>query len=55
MESNRPVAAAVRGFMAHNSRTLIFAAIGSAAFLGTIVAFAAPHSLNGLRGRSRPQ
>ena len=43
--ANRPVAAAVT-FMA-NSRVLIFTTIGAAAFLGTIVAFAAPHSLNG--------
>jgi mono/diheme cytochrome c family protein len=47
MESNRPVATAMCGFMTHNCRGLIFAAIGAAAFLGTIVAFAAPRSLNG--------
>jgi hypothetical protein len=47
MESNRPVAAAMRGLMAHNSRPLIFAAIGAAVLLGTIVAFAAPRSLSG--------
>ena len=47
MDPNRAVAAAVCGFITHNSRALIVAAIGAAAFLGTIVAFAAPHSLNG--------
>jgi hypothetical protein len=47
MKPNGPVAAAVCGSMAHNPRALIFAVIGAASFMGTIVAFAAPHSLNG--------
>jgi hypothetical protein len=47
MKPNRPVAAAVCGSMAHNPRALIFAMIGAVSFMGTIVAFAAPHSLNG--------